>query len=165
MIIQPIEPIGIPDDSTYYQSVPNIPASQPVSPGPSVGKKADVGEEQTPYISEEAKRLLKMDQQMGQIENAVSSVKEKLTTLRRTIPPFPPGSQEWVRLLKSIIGLRKLIEELTVPPDVTSKGYIGEIHIPELGDQATAKEVDTVLVALDKAAENIRQKMASLKQG
>ena len=164
MIIQPIEPIGIPDDYTYYQSAQNIPASQPVSPGPSVGKKADVGEEQTPYISEDAKRLLKMDQQMGQIENAVSSVKEQLNTMRRTLPPFPPGSQEWVRLLKSIIGLRKLIEELTVPHDVTSKEY-GEIHIPELGDQATEKEVDAVLVALDKAAENIRQKMASLKQG
>ena len=164
MIIQPIEPIGIPDDHTYYQSAQNIPASQPVSPGPSVGKKADVGEEQTPYISEDAKRLLKMDQQMGQIENAVSSVKEKLNTMRRTLPPFPPGSQEWVRLLKSIIGLRKLIEELTVPHDVTSKEY-GEIHIPELGDQATEKEVDAVLVALDKAAENIRQKKASLEKG
>jgi len=88
MIIQPIEPIGIPDDYTYYQSAQNIPASQPVSPGPSVGKKADVGEEQTPYISEDAKRLLKMDQQMGQIEKAVSSVKEKLTTLRRTAMPI-----------------------------------------------------------------------------
>ena len=164
MIIQPIEPVGIPDDYTYYQSVQNIPASQPVSPAPSVGKKASVGEEQTPYLSEDAKRLYKLDQQMGQIEQAVSSVKEELTTLRRTVPPFPPGSQEWVRLLKSIIGLRKLIEELTVPHDVTSKEY-GEIHIPELGDQATEKEVDAVLVALDKAAENIRQKMASLKQG
>jgi hypothetical protein len=158
MSIQPIEPISIADDYTYYQS------AQPVSSVPSVGKKANVGEEQTPYISENAKRLLKIDQPMGQVENAISSVKEKLTTLRRTVPPFPPGSQEWVRLLKSIIGLRKLIEELTVPHDVSSKEY-GEIHIPELGDQATEKEVDAVLLALDKAAENIRQKMASLKQG
>ena len=129
-----------------------------------MGKKASVGEEKMPYLSEDAQRLYKMDQQMGQIEKAVSSVKEKLTTLRRTLPPFPPGSQEWVRLLKSIIGLRKLIEELTVPPDVTSKEY-GEIHIPELGEQATEKEVDAVLVALDKAMENIRQQKASLEAG
>jgi hypothetical protein len=159
MSIQPIEPISIADDYTYYQS------AQPVSSVPSVGKKANVGEEQTPYISENAKRLLKIDQQMGQVENAISSVKEKLTTLRRTVPPFPPGSQEWVRFLKSILGLRKLIEELTVPPDVTLKEYIGGIHIPELGNQATEKDVDPVLAALDKAVENIRQKKASQDAG
>ena len=55
---------------------------------------------------------------MDQIEKTASSLKEEINTMQRTLPPFPPGSQERVRLLKSYIGLRKLIEQLTVPPEV-----------------------------------------------
>jgi hypothetical protein len=169
MIIQPIEPIIIPDDYTYYKSVQNIPATPPVSPGPPVSKKASVGKEKLPHFSEDAQRLRKMDQQMGQIEKTVSSVKEELSTMRRTLPPFPPGSQERVRILKSYIGLRKLIEQLTIPPEVTSnmdsKIYNQGIHIPELGEQATDQEVDAALLALEKVQETIQGKMASLEAG
>ncbi len=166
MIIQPIESIVLLDDYPFYKPVQNIPASQPVSPGPPVSKKASVGKEKLPYnFSEAAQRLREKDQQMSQIEKTLSSVKEELNTVRRTLPPFPPGSQERVRMLKGYIGLRKLIEELTIPPEVELKMFKDEIQIPELGDQATNKEVDAALLALDKIQQTIKEKKASLEVG
>jgi hypothetical protein len=165
MIIQQIEPIYLMADYTFYKSVQNIQPSQAISPSVPAGKKAGIGREKMPQFSGAALKLREMDQQMGQIEKAVSSVKEELNTMRRTLPPFPPGSQERVRILKSYIGLRKLIEQLTVPPDVTSERYKGGIDMPELSGQATDGEVDAVLLALDKIQETIQEKRASFAAG
>ena len=165
MIIQPIESIVLQNDYTFYRSAQNIPASQPISLSEPAGKKTPVVQEEIPYFSEAAQRLRKMEQRMGQIEKTISSVKEELNTMRRTLPPFPPGSQERVRILKSYIGLRKLIEELTIPPEVDLKMFKDEIQIPELGNQSTDKEVDAALLVLDKTRQTIQDKRASLEAG
>ena len=128
-------------------------------------KTPDSGKEIAPHFSEAAVRLQQMDQQMDQIEKTASSLREELNTMRRTLPPFPPGSQERVRLLKSYIGLRKLIEQLTVPPEVPFIRFKEDIQTPELSAQASDQEWDSAITALDKTQEAIQQKRASLETG
>ncbi|UCF84961.1 MAG: hypothetical protein JSV50_04830 [Desulfobacteraceae bacterium] len=53
---------------------------------------------------------------MEKIENYIDRMKAELQGLIKNYPPFPPGSEERVRRLKSINAFRKLIDQLTIPP-------------------------------------------------
>jgi hypothetical protein len=56
------------------------------------------------------------DNAMGNISDLIPKMKSKLTTIVKVYPPYPPGSQEREQLLKSYAGLRREIEQLTIPP-------------------------------------------------
>jgi hypothetical protein len=57
------------------------------------------------------------DKRAAVVKEAVSRMQESLETITKSYPPFPPGSEERVRALKSYAALRKQIEQLTVPPE------------------------------------------------
>ncbi len=165
MEIQRIGDISLLVDNTFPRPVKDFPKIQS---GPSKDpwiKTPESVKEIAPRFSEAAVRLQRMDQQLDQIEKTASSLKEELNNIRRTLPPFPPGSQERVRFLKGYIGLRKLIEQLTVPPDLTFIRFKAAIQIPEMGAQSSDQEWDKVISALDKTQEAIQQKRASLESG
>lgn len=45
-------------------------------------------------------------------------IKANLNGINKFFPPYPPGSEDRVRLLKSYVAFRILIERLTIPPDI-----------------------------------------------
>jgi hypothetical protein len=165
MIIEKIESISGIVDSPFFKPVQNFPEPQAASSKSTLIKKSGSAQEIAFQFSEEAQRLRQMGQQIDQIEKTISLVKEELSTMRRTLPPFPPGSEERVRILKSYLGLRKLIEQLTIPAEVDHERFKDGITIPVLSDQATDQEWDSAVSALDTATETIQQKRTSLKTG
>ncbi len=57
------------------------------------------------------------DKRAAVVKEAVSRMQESLETITKSYPPFPPGSEDRVRALKSYAALRKQIAQLTVPPE------------------------------------------------
>ena len=53
---------------------------------------------------------------LNQIQDLVGRMKALLETIVKNYPPFPPGSEERVRILKSYSTLREMIDRLTIPP-------------------------------------------------
>lgn len=51
-------------------------------------------------------------------KDILEGIKENLDGINKFFPPYPPGSEERVRLLKSYVAFRVLIERLTIPPDI-----------------------------------------------
>ncbi len=47
----------------------------------------------------------------------IEKIKQNLSTLNKFFPPYPPGMEEHVRLLKAYIAFKTLIERLTIPPE------------------------------------------------
>lgn len=57
------------------------------------------------------------DKRAAVVSEAISRMKDTLENITKNYPPFPPGSEERVRLLKSYAALRKQIAQMTVPPE------------------------------------------------
>ena len=67
-------------------------------------------------LNSAARTIRDADKNMGKIENYIDRMKAELQRVIKNYPPFPPGSEERVRRLKSINAFRKLIDQLTIPP-------------------------------------------------
>ena len=63
-----------------------------------------------------ARTIRGADKYMEKIENYIDRMKAESQRIMKNYPPFPPGSEERVRRLKSINAFRKLIDQLTIPP-------------------------------------------------
>jgi hypothetical protein len=114
-------------------------------------------------ISRTGRTLSQVEGTLSQIGQAVSKVKDQLLEVRRTLPPFKPEDAERVRILRTYIGLRKLIDELTFPPPAKSDQVKGDIQLPALSDTASDQEVDGAVNALSKAEQTIQGKRISLE--
>jgi|GEM_PF-1934250 len=76
------------------------------------------------------------DSAMSEIEKNLDEMKAQLGRIPKNYPPFPPESEERVRLLRSIATLRRLIDQLTMPPDDSKARKImaDPALVPEAGD-------------------------------
>ena len=63
-----------------------------------------------------ARTIRVADENMGKIENYIDSMETESQRIVKNYPPFPPGSEERVKRLKSIAAFRRLIDQLTIPP-------------------------------------------------
>lgn len=59
-------------------------------------------------------RLLKEDPELNYL---IERISENLLSMNKVFPPYPPGSEERVKMLKGFTGFRILIERLTIPPE------------------------------------------------
>jgi len=80
-----------------------------------------------------AQSLKTADETMENVGNIVDEMKQFLESAVKNFPPFPDGSEERVRLLRSFRGLRTLIDKLTIPPDASenteaSNSFSGETN-------------------------------------
>jgi hypothetical protein len=57
------------------------------------------------------------DKKAAVVDEAISRMKHSLESITKNYPPFPPGSEDRVRTLKSYAALRRQIAELTIPPE------------------------------------------------
>ena len=58
-----------------------------------------------------------MDQAMEVAGTTIDAMKKELEVVTKTYPPFPPGSEERIRRLRSYAALRAMIDKLTIPPE------------------------------------------------
>jgi hypothetical protein len=67
-----------------------------------------------------------------------------LERIVKNYPPFPPGSEERVKILKSISSLRKEIDQLTIPPpdDKALKIVADPAVIPQARTSEEGEETD-----------------------
>jgi len=77
------------------------------------------------------------DKTIGHVNDLVAKMKANLSTIVKMYPPYPPGSQERSRILKSYIGLRREIEQLTIPPEyqIAKKILSDPAKVADAGDQ------------------------------
>jgi hypothetical protein len=61
------------------------------------------------------------DKMFNKVENYVDHLKEQLERIIKNFPPFPPGSEERMQLLRNFAAFRRLIDQLTIPPPEESR--------------------------------------------
>ncbi len=54
--------------------------------------------------------------QLGQVNDALETARKNLTQIVKTNPPYPHDDSTRMMLLEGLVGVRKLIEQLSVPP-------------------------------------------------
>jgi len=58
-----------------------------------------------------------MDQAMEAAGTTIDAMKKELEVVTKSYPPFPQGSEERARRLRSYAALRTMIDKLTIPPE------------------------------------------------
>jgi flagellin-like hook-associated protein FlgL len=76
------------------------------------------------------------DEAMGGVETYIDQMKAELGKIIKNYPPFPPGSEERVKFLRSFTALRRQIDQLSFAPDYKQdlKITADSINIPRAGD-------------------------------
>ena len=59
---------------------------------------------------------------LNEVEDYIDRMKAQLETVLKNFPPFPPGSEGRIQLLRNFAVFRKLIDQLTIPPGEESGG-------------------------------------------
>ena len=62
------------------------------------------------------------DNILNEMEDYIDRMKAQLERILKNFPPFPPGSEERMQLLRNFATFRKLIDQLTLPPAEESGG-------------------------------------------
>lgn len=96
------------------------------------------------------------DTTMGAIGTAIESMKEKLLSIVKNYPPYPPGSEERIAYLNSFNALRSQIDRLIASSgDAGAREILadpGGLNIPSLDPStATDAEIEAALTNLDAA--------------
>ena len=133
-----------------------------------------------------AKSIHADDKALRDIQNLLDRAERKLQKIVKTYPPFPAGSEERVKLLRSFNSYRKMIDRLTIPPvkndylpnmPTQPKFFTEDLPSPEndidpeqilapkedlsilgLPNNATDKEIHTVLGQIHDAKMTIVEK-------
>lgn len=107
---------------------------------------------------------------MEQIENFTNGMKSELGKIEKSFPPFPPGSEERVKILKSYSLFWKQIDRLNIPPvkefeieppehkiGPEDKSITEYFDVPNLLEDASDEEVFSSLEKLNSAGEKLKK--------
>jgi hypothetical protein len=72
-------------------------------------------------LSSQAVSTRDEDRTLNEVDELVGRMRDEVETIQKSYPPYPPGSEERVRILKSYAGLRHQIAQLTVPPETDGR--------------------------------------------
>jgi hypothetical protein len=67
-------------------------------------------------LNQTAQKQQTRDRILKGVQSYVERMKAQLERVIKNFPPFPPGSEDRITLLRGYAGFRKLIDELTIPP-------------------------------------------------
>jgi hypothetical protein len=84
-----------------------------------------------------AQQIRSVDNTMDQIEQGVQKMKDTLDQVVKSYPPFLLGSNERITQLRQFSSLRKMIDQLTIPPkeDNSPEKILGDVKTyPNAGD-------------------------------
>lgn len=115
-----------------------------------------------------AESIRNKDEYLQQAGKLLGDMKTDLVRIIKNYPPYPPGDADRVRFLNGFNGLRRQIEQLTIPPDYDMVGEIlgaaggsAVANLPELPTQASDEQVRQADAAVDRAqAETAAQRQA-----
>jgi len=135
----------------------------------------------------EAMNIRAADKIMDTIGNYIEEMKAQLERIIKNFPPFPLGSEERVRILRSYNALRKQIDQMTFPsktqgvmkiiadraivrkagdPEVKSVDHwalhVKDLNIPELPDAATDQEIVAAIESLNATQKSLQEARAKL---
>ena len=98
------------------------------------------------------------------INDFMATMKERLGTIVKNYPPFPPHSPERMNLLKSFTALRKEIERMTFPPEHKYLPDLPAITPASGNDQLekAIKAIDEASAAVDDGLERLNSEMHSV---
>jgi hypothetical protein len=117
-------------------------------------------------VTELAKAIRVADQVMGQADGLLNQMRHQLLMVKN-YPPFPPGNEERLNFIKSIEGLRKEFEALSVPPaDDVQKPvfYPKQSILPQLDPMtASNKDIADFAKAVDIATKEVINKHDTLR--
>jgi hypothetical protein len=127
MAIYPIQNEPIPVNT--YRIVPNV--RQGGTGRDSVQEIGDVTGKDSPFpnhstwaelekinelSNEIAQKARTDDMMLDKLGDYIDRMKAQLERIIKNFPPFPPGSEERINLLRGYAAFRKLIDQLTIPP-------------------------------------------------
>jgi hypothetical protein len=61
------------------------------------------------------------DNIINEVGDYIDRMKAQLERIIKNFPPFPPGSEDRIQLLRNFAAFRKLIDQLTIPPGEESR--------------------------------------------
>lgn len=124
-------------------------------------------------LNEVAKSIKIADRAMETIEQHIDKMKEQLKQIVKRYPPFPPGSEERIKILKNFSSERKFINSLTIPPIEEDfvlkisalKNAIQEdmFDITELTQNNTDMEINASFEKFETVKKTIQQNRKNLK--
>lgn len=87
-----------------------------------------------------ARNIRIADATMKTISDYIEQMRAQLEQIVKNYPPFPPGSEERVRMLRTFQSFRKQIDQLTIPPrdDGARKIMADPSVVPDAGDWVVA---------------------------
>jgi hypothetical protein len=71
--------------------------------------------------NEIAQKKRTYDNTLNEVQDYIARMKTQLERIIKNFPPFPPGSEERVQVLRNFAAFRKLIDQLTIPPPEESR--------------------------------------------
>ena len=88
------------------------------------------------FLNSVAMRIRVADSTMAKIETIIDRMKEELGKIIKNYPPFPPGSEERVKFLRSFKALRQEIDKLSFSSndEGASKIMADPTVVPQAGD-------------------------------
>lgn len=118
-------------------------------------------------VSDLAKMVRAVDQVLATADDLLNRMRQQVMMIKN-YPPFPPGNEDRLNFIKSIEGLRKEFEALSVPKEENQQKpviYPRLMNLPQL-DPETAKNSDIADFgkAVDSASKALRNDYAKLRQ-
>jgi len=122
-----------------------------------------------------ARNVQNADQIMDTIGKYLEEMKAQLTRIIKNYPPFPPGSEDRVKILRSYSALRKQIDDLTfqTQDQKVAKAIADSIAIPQkkdsknstipkLSETSTDQEIAATIKNLDLTHETVQEDRTKL---
>ncbi len=129
-----------------------------------------------------ASQIHQDDTQLASAGRILGQMKDQLYQIVKIYPPYPPGDADRVRFLRSFSGLRKQIDNLTIPPASKWQGtqpgtpaappkHIAAVSapapqpgwgIPTLAEHASDKDVKAALEQVDRTIGQIAAQQGRL---
>lgn len=131
------KPVSSPDSTTEKLSSPKAPyateAETKLSDSQIQFSKIIGTNDQTQTL---AKQIRQVDETMEQVGDNIHKMMNSLDGIIKVFPPYPKESSERVEALRQFSSFRKMIDQLTVPPQDDSPLIILGDHTtyPDAGD-------------------------------
>lgn len=122
------------------------------------GKDAKLGEItlQKEFGNRTAAAIRATDQAAEMLGQKIDAAKKPLQTIVKNFPPFAQEDKERMELLRSYTGIRKEIDQLTLPPPPSVVEARRELSLPEpLGVNPDDSQIADHVAKLDAAAQEI----------
>ncbi len=155
-------PVRVERSNPRSESEPKVSTSAEVTTVPVTPSQVAFGRLQAvnEYSNREALRIRTEERNAARVDQLVAEMKDTLYHVIKNYPPYPLDNPERAKFLMSFNGLKREIEQMTIPPETTELPLVGGTatgisrpDLPSLGVQATNSEIQFAIQRIDQASE------------